>query len=615
MNSISILLSLFPYLCLIGTLIIVISQTTRKGTPPFMGIMDAAIIWCSAIWLITNILSMLNRVDGLPIGIFWSGYAVILAFTLYKKRRSLVWPERPRGWIYAPIYLILSVSLVVGIIYPPQNWDVFSYHMPRVLHWLQNHTLAPYPTSIVRQIGMPPFNSYILLQSVAIWDGDWFLNLGQWFAFAGCIVGVATIAGQLGASVKGKAYAAFFMATIPAAITQTFAAESCDIVTFWMLCFASLFLSWIKSHDRGIMIRMGFCLGFAILSKGSAYPIALPFVMILLCYYLRHPVSLFRQCAVAACAVIIINLPHYIRAYEAYGSIVGGTETNIVQHPGLGTFTANALYNFLLHEPLVIPAANPGAWNLFANALGVDTTDKGQFPFGGMEEIRKYYVMDDTYGQAPFHAAFLLVILLVVIIRKYRAPMLYTGAVIGSFIVYCFLLTWHPWAGRIHLTMFALAAPVCGMYIDAWKNISLKLIACYLFFIGAILPLFCSQKPVLKSYHGSGHFLFTPREELYFTNNPPLWKPFKGAIDYLAQQKPATIGLDLYIDGFEYPIWKFLKDRLHYTPRIIHMVPGRNDDAKPEYIYMQPARNVVKILKLENGKYVPAYEAEGELPK
>jgi hypothetical protein len=54
-----------------------------------------------------------------------------------------------------------------------------SYHLARVAHWGQNHTVAFYPTHIVRQLYQPPWAEYAMLHLYILAGGDRLANLVQ----------------------------------------------------------------------------------------------------------------------------------------------------------------------------------------------------------------------------------------------------------------------------------------------------------------------------------------------------------------------------------------------------------------------------------------------------
>ena len=61
------------------------------------------------------------------------------------------------------ICVILIITFFTALIYPPNSPDSLSYHMPRVMHWIQNNNVEYYPTSIPRQLFVSPFSEFVIL--------------------------------------------------------------------------------------------------------------------------------------------------------------------------------------------------------------------------------------------------------------------------------------------------------------------------------------------------------------------------------------------------------------------------------------------------------------------
>lgn len=612
-----VFLSFLPYACLGGT-IWALALARENSSPLFGAVVDGAIFWSLSVWLFTNLLSLVNGIYPLCFMIFWPLYAGCLAFCLLRRREKIRF-ARPRGAIPVAIAVIACAALAAALLYPPNMWDVLSYHLPRAMHWLQNHTLAPYPTNIPRQIGMPPFNSMIALQSLAMGGGDYFVNLAQWFAFLGLIAGGMRIAGQLGGGGRARLFAGLFLATLPNAVIQASNTESSNIVAFWTVATASLFLDWLENRDRETMLKIGACIGLAILSKGSAYITAFPFVLAIAFFCLRKPRALLIQGLAAALIVVSLNAPHLARTYAAYGSPVGGTERNILYKPTPATFAVNVVYNFLLHEPWLLKGPLLPLWQKMPAVLGVDVNDKAIFPWRGLGEYESRFLAEDTFAQNVIQALLLLAMLLAAIFRKFRPPALYSWLVLAVFLLYCAILTWHPWAGRIHTSMFALAAPLAGLYIDSWRRQWLKnalaailLASTFLVFQGGLRRVGFFGAP-------EKNVLFTPRNYLYFNNYRQFDQEYINAANYLAARQPRSIGLEMYDDSFEYPLWVFLAESTKKMPRIIHITSARERDAlRPEFILAlgegTPEMPLASpyILELKNGKYVRVFPAEKE---
>ena len=608
-----VFLSILPYACLAGTVWAFFLKQTETSPPFFTIITNGALCWSFAVWILTNALSLINCVYSLCFMVFWVLYASFLVWHIWQLRERIHF-ERPKGLIPVSIAVICICSLVAALVYPPNMWDVLSYHLPRVMHWLQNHSLAPYPTNIPRQIGMPPFNSMIALQSMAMNGGDYFVNLAQWFAFVGMIAGGMRIAGQLGGNEKVQLLSGLFIATLPNAVIQASNTESSNIVAFWILAMASLFLDWLKARDRENICKLGCCIGFAILSKGSAYVTAFPFVLAIAFFCLRSPRKLLLQGIAAAAIIIALNAPHLARTYQAYGSIVGGTERNILYHPTPGTLAVNIVYNFLLHEPWLLKGPLLGFWQGLPAALGVDVNDKTIFPWRGLEEYEAQFQVVDTVTQNIIQAILLLAMPVSIILRKFKTPWTYSSLVGATFLLYWIFLTWHPWAGRIHTSMFVLAAPLAGLYINSWPKkwlqktfVIILLASTFLVFQGGLrrLSIFDSNER---------NFLYNTRNYLYFNNYKHFDQDYINAVNFLASQHPKSIGLEIYDDSFEYPLWAFMADSVREMPRILHITSQKDRDTlKPEYILALPQGTpelpLAKphILERKNGEYVKVF--------
>ena len=67
-----------------------------------------------------------------------------------------------------------------------------TYHLPRVMHWIQNKNVYPYATGDIRQTILPPLSEYIILNFQLLSEGDYFANLVQWSAMIGSL-GVASM--------------------------------------------------------------------------------------------------------------------------------------------------------------------------------------------------------------------------------------------------------------------------------------------------------------------------------------------------------------------------------------------------------------------------------------
>ena len=118
-----------------------------------------------------------------------------------------------------------------------------TYHLARVMRWIQDASLAPFPSHQISQDIQPPWAEYTLLNLHLLSGSDWLDGLVQWGCFAGCVVGVSLIAARLGAGGRGQVFAAVYAATIPMAIIQASSVQNDLVVAYWLVC-VDVFPRW-----------------------------------------------------------------------------------------------------------------------------------------------------------------------------------------------------------------------------------------------------------------------------------------------------------------------------------------------------------------------------------
>ena len=106
----------------------------------------------------------------------------------------------PRVELYLLVgagFIVCVVGLVAAVA-PPNTNDALTYHMPRVVHWIQDRSVAFYPTHILRQLYLSPGSEFILLHFQILSGSDHLANFVQWFSMLGSAVAVSLIAKELG---------------------------------------------------------------------------------------------------------------------------------------------------------------------------------------------------------------------------------------------------------------------------------------------------------------------------------------------------------------------------------------------------------------------------------
>jgi Dolichyl-phosphate-mannose-protein mannosyltransferase len=381
-------------------------------------ILRAATACGVALLIITELLSFFRLLSLAWLLASWVA-AFLVMFARVRARSNA--PERPNDGATAPwsadgwtLSLLLGLALIVlatgviAIVAPPNTWDAMVYHMPRVMHWIQNGSVANYPTNIPRQLYLTPWAEFAILHAQILSGGDHFANLVQWLAMIGSLLGVSLIAQQLGGDARSQVFAAVVCATIPMGILQASSTQNDYVVTFWLVCFAYHVCRFLRHEDSQLEHGwwMGANLGLALLTKPTAYVFALPFLAwMLLEAGRRRRRDLWKTVATIGLLAFMLNAGHYDRMVRLYGSPLGpgreGPHTLANESFGASTLASNVARNIALHVGTPNENINRAieSWFVwFHQKLGTDINDPKITWLGTRLRITKPSLHEDSAG-------------------------------------------------------------------------------------------------------------------------------------------------------------------------------------------------------------------------
>ena len=476
-------------------------------------------------------------------------------------------------------FLLLSVGLIViaialiAIVAPPNNWDSMNYHMTRVVHWIQNQSVAHYPTSYTPQLYQNPWSEFAILHWQILSGVDYFANLVQLFSMVGCIVGNSLIAQQLGADLRGQVFTAVVSATIPMGILQASSTQNDYILAFWVVCLAYYVIKTVqhgKQTTWDIYLLLAGSLGLAILTKGTAYFYIFPFLVWLTLSQIRYlRWQVWKPAVIVAIIAICINISHWLRNYNLFGSPLGEPNDYKNEILGINVLISNILRNIALHigTPIgIINAINHKIIQIIHTFIGIaDNDPRTTF-------LTKNFFVPGTWSTFGFtgnensagnflHILLIFTCIIIFIFKKeFRRQSqvtVYLITVLGTFVVFCYLVKWQPWHSRLHLSWFVLTSPFIGLLLS---QLNRKKLINYLavFLILSSLPwVFLNRyRPLI----GSNNIFQASRIEQYFINRPHLFQPHSQAVEFLKTKQCDDIGLAFENDAWEYPFWIMLQE-------------------------------------------------------
>jgi hypothetical protein len=178
---------------------------------------------------------------------------------------------------------IASLSLLlfaVAVVTPTNNVDSMDYHMPRVMEWAQNRSLAHFPTMHESQNIRPYWAEAVILHLRVLWGNDQPAGLAQWFIMLSSVIAASGIAALLGGDRRAQWLAAVVAFSIPMGLLQSSTTQNDYIAAFWVVCLAYfVILSRKRELSRLEFLGLGLSLGLGMLTKGTFFPFAGPLML------------------------------------------------------------------------------------------------------------------------------------------------------------------------------------------------------------------------------------------------------------------------------------------------------------------------------------------------
>lgn len=482
--------------------------------------------------------------------------------------------QRPEGVLDTIILVsgvaILAVTAVVAWVSPPNTWDSLAYHMARVAHWAQDHSLAPFATGNERQNLMAPAAEIGMLQLYVLAGGDRLVNFVEWFAMLGSVIGVTRIAKDLGATRLGQSWAAIFVLTLPMGIAQASSTMTDYVLGFWLVCLASELVGLVRRQVRKAdYVLLGLGAGLAINTKPTAFAYLLPFALAVVVVLIRKEglTRLILPSLITVALVLAVNAGYFTRNTELYGNPLGSGE-RISAHANevvdWRVFVSNVLRNASLHLGTPNAYVNKGialAIIKIHEWIGIDPTDPRTSAHVAFR-VRPPSLNEAKAGNVAQAYLILAAVGLALWKRRSLDPLALglASVVLATFLVLSLTFKFTIFGSRYQLPFFVLIAPfVASVLVKSIPSVWVRLtalglvVACVPWLIGLdprpLIPPKGSTEPSI---------LTTPRESLYFVLDPSAQEPYREMAAAIRGANCSSVGIMLSGGAAEYPIWVLL---------------------------------------------------------
>lgn len=292
------------------------------------------------VWAVTEVLSVFKVWTGVLVIISWLVFEAVLVIwgcrkNLWKQageklRQKRVAVSIDKGyyiWVKViGIYIILV--LIGGILSSQYNVDSMVYHLPRIMHWIQNKSVSHFAAGFEAQVRYPCLSEYLVAQIYLLGHSDKLANLVQTGAYIGSSIMVFCISRKIGASHKFAFTGSCVYLLMPMAIAQAYSTQTDNIAGFFLLTYIFYILDFIQA-EKLIMNRQGFISAILLASNVMLGYLCKPticFVMVVffiwMCIvrFLKRDslMTLLKYAFVGACMAVLLILPTYFKNYQTF---------------------------------------------------------------------------------------------------------------------------------------------------------------------------------------------------------------------------------------------------------------------------------------------------------
>lgn len=341
----------------------------------------AGAFWGLFVALSSELLSLFNAINRLWLAVEWGALAGLLAYFGWRSgylarawrqvKEARLRLDRLEKAALLILAGILSILLLIALVSPPNNADSFIYHMARVVHWAENHSLRHYPAYVDHQLHKPIFAETAILHLRILFGGDRVANLVQYFSMFGSLIAAAGIAKLLGAGRKGQLLTAFFVVSIPMGILQATSTQNDYVAAFWAVSLAYFVVQSVQRPLTRIELSATAAIfGLGVLTKGTFFVYFPP----LLAWYFLHRMrnggvkKTLLEGLLMLAAAFVLNLGFWTRDIITFGGPYGSSDW-LQRNLGVNVEFLDRFFPPDTFEPAFSPVA-AGAGGAFDPLLG-----------------------------------------------------------------------------------------------------------------------------------------------------------------------------------------------------------------------------------------------------
>ena len=308
------------------------------------------------------------------------GFFLTLFRRLARRMKLCLAPKSSAYILLLPLFFLVTLT---AFLYVPNTYDSMTYHMARVVHWMQQGSIDYYVTNIRRQNEMGPGAEYLILFFQIISGTDRLANSVQWISFLLLPAGLYYLSRLLKINRYAIPWIILLCMTTPMALLQASSTQNDlvdTILTISILAVTSRVLFGnISRLNKGEIFLAAICLSAGFLVKPISIVVAMPFI-------------------IAGCLFQIKKLKQFLLSSRGAGAVaVSVLLCLLICGPDIGRKIENKVFS----RPEVYPLLNEWDKTRLYNPVAIIAPN---FPFPNWfnREVRSKRLPVELYNKNVF---------------------------------------------------------------------------------------------------------------------------------------------------------------------------------------------------------------------
>lgn len=291
-------------------------------------------------WLSIELLGWFYLWNKVTVSVVWLIVIVVCGYRIYQKRlwqfltadsicnSYAIQCVKQHKFIAGTTLCFAGMIFVLSLLRSPNNVDSMIYHLPRIMHWIQEQSARPYAAGNDLQIRYPVISEYLIAQIAVLGAHDRLFNMYQTIGYFLSGVMIYGIGRKLQVSRKISYLSVWIYWMIPMAMAQSFTTQTDDIAGTFLLVYLYFLLDFIQADKlqtdrKGLLdgVRLAACVMLGYLCKPTiAFAMVVFFLWMCIVRILRKDslIVLLKYVVVGALTAFLIYVPSLAKSYDTY---------------------------------------------------------------------------------------------------------------------------------------------------------------------------------------------------------------------------------------------------------------------------------------------------------